>query len=117
MRHPDYDAQKTLRSHRDLLTLKRRRLDEQLRVIDAALEGKEMKKVKTTLADIQKAKADYAQETRERYGNTQAYQESQSHRHTDEESLVMAAEMDEIFRGFAENRHLSSESEELQSLV
>ena len=37
LRHPDYDAQKTLRSHRDLLTLKRRRLDEQLRVIDAAL--------------------------------------------------------------------------------
>lgn len=117
LRHPDYDASHTLRSHRDWLMLKRQRIDEQLRVLDDALEGKPMKKVKTTLEDIRRARADYAQETRERYGDTAAYRESQSRKRTDEESLVMAAEMDEIFRSFAQNRHLPPESAELQSLV
>lgn len=116
-RHPDYDASQTLRDHRALLLLRRQRIDEQLRALDGALEGKNMQPPKTTLADIRKAKETYAQETRERYGNTAAYRESQSHRHTDEESLVIAAEMDDIFSGFAQHVGEAPDSQALQSLV
>lgn len=116
-RRPDYDASQTLRDHRALLLLRRQRIDEQLHALDDALEGKDMQPPQTTLADIRKARETYAQEARERYGDTAAYQESQSRRHTDEESLVVAAEMDEIVRGFAQHVGERPDSEALQALV
>ena len=102
--------------HREWLLLKRRRLDELVRLIDETMGGLQtMNHVKTTLADMEAARRQYADEVRERWGETEAYQESQRR---DQASDPRAAEeADRIFAQFAAIRDKSPSDPDALALV
>lgn len=119
LQNPNYDKLDAMQKHRNLLLLKRQHLDDLLRLVDETIGGKNMSKPKTTLADIEKAKQEYAQEAKERYGSSEAYGESEERyaRYTDEDKATMGANMDEIFSGFAALVGQNPEGKEARELV
>ena len=92
---PDYDKQQALSRQRQLLLAKRERLE---RLIDA-LDGLEKGEGFMKNNDYEKLKNKYAEEARLRWGNTEAYKESQQ-RNTDFSKA--AALLDAVFEDFAE---------------
>ena len=101
---PDYDRTQALRQHRQLLLMKRKRLDDMLRLVDETIGGKTMydQKPKPTQEELEAVKAEYAREAAERWGNTEAFLESrEKHSHyTPDQEHEIKEEMEEIFRAF-----------------
>lgn len=116
---PDHDRAQALRRHRQLLLLKRQRLDDMLRLVDETIGGSIMysEKPRPTREEIDVLKSRYAQEAEERWGNTAAFRESrEKHRHyTPEQESQIHAEMEEIFRAFG--RCTDPAAAEAQDLV
>lgn len=108
-----------LRAHRELLLLRRARMDELLQALDEALEGTDMKKPKITAAEIRTAKERCADEVKARWGDTDAYRQSEEHyaARTDGENEQAAAEMAEIFSAFAAAMDADPAGPEAQALV
>lgn len=82
---PDFDKIKALKAHKELLCKKRKRIEALIasveKNIDSAegeirMDKKEMFKA-FDMSDIEKHKAKYAQETKLKYGETNAYKQSQ----------------------------------------
>lgn len=119
LQNPNYDKVDAMQKHRTLLLLKRQHLDDLLRLVDETIGENNMSKPKTTLTDIEKAKREYARETKERYGNSEAYQESEKRfaGYTDEDKTGIGAKMDEIFSDFAALVGQNPEAKEAQELV
>lgn len=117
--NPEYDRKAALKNHRMLLLLKRKHIDDILRLLDETTGGNDMSKEKpaTSLADIKEAKKKYADEVRERWGDTDAYRESQSHERTDEQQAAATEQADEIFAAFAACMDESPDSDKARALV
>lgn len=101
---PENDRAEALQKHRTLLLMKRRRLDDMLRLVDETIGGIIMydERPKPTQADWEAVKNQYAQETAERWGNTEAFLESrEKHKdYTPEKETQILAEQEEIFTAF-----------------
>ena len=101
---PDHDRTEALRKHRNLLLMKRRRLDDMLRLVDETIGGNIMydERPKPTKADWEVVKEQYAREAADRWGNTEAFLESrEKHKdYTPEQEAAIQAEMEEIFSAF-----------------
>lgn len=117
LKDPAFDFTESLRRHRDLLQMKRKRLDDIIGMVEAAMEGRTMKTVKTTLKDIQQAKAQYAKEARERWGHTEAFKQSAERQLTEEQQLSAAQQADAIFAAFAAQVGQAPADAEVQALV
>lgn len=119
LRAPDNDRTEALRKHRQLLLLKRRRLDDMLRLLDETIGGNTMyhKTPRPTQAELDAVKAQYAREAADRWGNTEAFFESrEKHKnYTPELEAQIHEEMEEIFRAFG--RCGDPASAEAQALV
>lgn len=117
--NPVCDKTGMLINHRDLLRLKRQRLDEMIKQLDETIGGMNVSKQKITAADITAAKEKYAAEVRERWGGTAAYAESEQKRKTQtvQQQADAAGEAKNIFDAFAEIRSTAPESEAAQELV
>lgn len=120
---PDYDTRQALSRRKELLLLERRRLDELIALADKTLGGivmkPEKKTAKNAAAELEAIKAKYASEAAERWGKTDAYQESakrQAARDASQEAAV-AAEADEIFASFAAAMDQDPASSAAQALV
>ena len=116
---PDHDRTEALKKHRTLLELKRRRLDDMLRLVDKTIGGNIMysERPKPTQTDWEAVKNQYAQEAAERWGNTEAFLESrEKHKdYTPEKEAQIQAEMEEIFAAFGQCA--DPEGAEAQALV
>ena len=101
---PDNDRTEALQKHRTLLMMKRRRLDDMLRLVDETIGGIAMydERPKPTQADWEAVKKQYAQEAADRWGNTEAFLESREKHagYTPEQEARINAEMEEIFQAF-----------------
>lgn len=114
---PGFDLNATLREHRDLLLLKRQRLDEMIDMVEATIERKSMKPIKTTMKDIQDAKKRYAKEAQERWGHTEAWKQSTAVERTQVQELEAAQGADAIFSAFAELAGTDPAEPKVQALV
>ncbi len=82
---PNFDRKHALENHRELLYEKMKRLENIIESVNKTIDVMEGKRVMDNkemfegfdISEIEKHKEKYAQETRERYGNTDAYAESQ----------------------------------------
>lgn len=92
---PDYDKQQALSRQRQLLIAKKERLEQLIVAIDNVEKGKSFMKNN----EYEKLKNKYAEEVKQRWGNTDAYKESES-RNTD--FSKSAALLDAVFEEFAE---------------
>lgn len=120
LNNPHYDKMRALSERRELLTLKRKHIDDLITILDHTIGGKEMKgKHITTAADIDEARKRYAEEVRERWGNTASYAECERKygSYTPKDKEQMAGEAEDIFRGFAGSIDKSPDDEAVQELV
>ena len=105
---PDYDKQQALSRQRKLLLSKKERLEQLIAAIDSVEKGEGFMK---TNNEYEALKNKYAEEVRQRWGNTEAYKESQQ-RNTD--FGKSAALLDAVFEEFAElNRNGNSPNDEI----
>ena len=93
---PDYNKQQALSRQRKLLLSKKERLEQLIAAIDSVEKGEGFM---TTNNDYEALKNQYAEEVKQRWGNTDAYKENQQ-RNTDFSKA--AALLDAVFEEFAE---------------
>ncbi len=117
---PDHDQKTTLTSHRELLLLKRRHIEDLLSLVDETLGGNEnMSKGKFAFADYEEAKDKYTAEVKARWGQTKAYRESEekNNKRTPDETAAVMNEAGGIFEAFAGLRYDSPDDPKVQTLV
>lgn len=120
MESPAYDKKEALHNHREILIKKRDRLNELITLAEDTIKGgKDMSFKQFDRKEIEQAKLRYAEEVKERWGETAAYKESLSKTKTYDEKQwqFLTQEGADILRAFGENRELSPESGEAQALV
>ncbi|MGL5677333.1 MAG: MerR family transcriptional regulator [Cellulosilyticaceae bacterium] len=120
MTNPQYDKEEALAKHRELLIKKRKRLEGLIELVDRQLEGeKDMNFEAFDMTEIEKAKKQYADEVKERWGSTDAYKESKEKtKHYDKKKWgEVTVEGDVILQAFGEHRGYAPESDEVQELV
>ncbi|PWL41252.1 MAG: MerR family transcriptional regulator [Clostridiales bacterium] len=120
MQSPGYDRREALRNHRELLKLKRERLDRLIGLADDTLKGeKDMSFEAFDVTAVETARKQFAEETKSRWGNTSAYAESERRAggYSKEDWTGIQAEMDGIFRSFAALVGKNPASPEAQELV
>lgn len=116
---PDYNKKEAFSKQKKLLTLKKERLERLIAALESAEKGTTIMK-KFDNSEFDKAKAQYADEVRTRWGNTEAYKESEEKAAKmtkaekqdalDGMSFIMAEFSDIMKKGF------TPESENTQSL-
>lgn len=115
------EAERTaaLRAHRELLLLRRKRMDGLLQALNEALEGKQMEKPKITAEEIQKTKERYADEVKQRWGKTDEYRQSKakSESRTIAQDVQAEQEAGDIFAAFAAAMDQDPAGETAQGLV
>ena len=93
---PDYDKQQALTRQRKLLLAKKERLERLIDALDSMEKGEGFMK---TNNDYETMKNQYAEEVKQRWGNTAAYKESESRNTVFSKS---AALLDAVFEDFAD---------------
>lgn len=120
MNTPDYDKEYALIRQKELLILKRNRLDNLIDLINMNLKGDTKMSFKEfDKKEIDMQREQYVKEVKERWGNTKSYK--QSKKRTDsysKEDIKLANDnMDNLIKQFSELRGKDPASEEVQSLV
>ena len=112
---PQYDKQEALRRQRQLLLLKRERLDGLLELLDANLKGERTMEFQGfDASELEQARRQYADESKARWGHTDAWKESQE-KNTDANTQTEG--MNDIFRRAAALRQGDPASPGAQALV
>lgn len=117
---PAFDKIRALENHRELLFKKRERLDNLINLVDNLIKGENNMSFKEfDMTEIEKTKKEYAQEVKERWGNTDAYIESERKmkNYGAEEWKQISDESGRILKAFADSRDEAPESDEAQELV
>ena len=112
---PQYDKQEALRRQRQLLLLKRERLDGLLELLDANLKGERTMEFQGfDASELEQARRQYADEAKARWDHTDAWKESQE-KNTDANTQTEG--MNDIFRRAAALRQGDPASPGAQALV
>lgn len=120
MARPDYDRDEALRRQKALLILERDRLSAMIELAERTLKGeRDMSFDAFDRSEIERTRAAYAREARERWGDTPAYRESERRMagYDEGQRKGIDAGMEEIFRGFAALRGQEPGSEAVQAQV
>lgn len=120
MMSPEFDSQEALLNHKVLLIKKRERLNKLINLIDKTIEGEldmNFKAFDTT--DFEATKNKYAKEVQSRWGDSNAYKESEKKTasYDKKEWDSVLTQGNEIMKEFAESMDRDVTSDEVQSLV
>lgn len=125
--NPNFNRKHALAVHKELLIEKRKRLDRIIESVDRTIgsieEEKEMTKKEMfdafDMSEIEKHQEKYAAETKEKYGNTDAYKESmkKTSKYTKEDWARIAARRDETNSRIIANMHKGPADPEVQNGV
>lgn len=114
---PDYDKAEAMRRQKELLTMKRERLDRLISALDEAEKGE----IPMSIFDneYESARSRYAEETKQRWGNTEAYRESERKTagYSEQKWDDVNAGLNSVLAEFSAIRNESPESEASQTLV
>ena len=120
MQNPAYDAREAMRRQRALLLAQRRRLDAMIGRLDRAMQGQGPAELEVfSMKEIEAMKAQYAEEARTRWGDTQAYAQSQAREagYGKADWQRIQAGMDDLLRAFAQARDWPAQDARVQALV
>lgn len=120
LENPSFNRREALEKHRNLLLLKRKRLDALIGLVDDTLKGeKNMSFKEFDTTEIENAQKQYAEEVKERWGDTDAYTEStkMAGNYNREDWACITAEGDAIFKAFSEHLGEDPASSAVQKLV
>lgn len=120
MSDPEFDQKAALLKHKELLMMKRNRLDGLINLVDDILKGESNMSFKEfDMTEIEKAQQKYQQEAEQRWGSTDAYKQSveKTRKYNKDDWKMITQEAEEIYRGFVANMDKEPGSEEVQKLV
>lgn len=120
MTSPGYDRRDALRRQRDMLILERNRLTGMIELTERALKGeKDMGFEAFDKSELEHRRGEYAQEVRERWGDTPEYAESarRTAGYGKGDWAQLQQGMADIFAQFAALRGQAPDSEAVQALV
>lgn len=120
MNTSDYNKKEALQKQRELLKLKRKRMDKLIKLLDANLKGDTMMSFNEFgTTEIDEAKAKYAEEVKERWGRTDAYAQSRKKTagYTKEDWDRINGERDDLLKQFSQCLGDDPASEKVQGLV
>jgi DNA-binding transcriptional MerR regulator len=108
---PNFDRKHTLKAHQSLLIKKKERLEEIIKTVEKTIQsiegGTKMAKKEMfnafDMSEIEKHQAKYAEEARQKYGNSDAYKESKrkTSQYSKEDWAKITAEQDENYKRIA----------------
>jgi DNA-binding transcriptional MerR regulator len=120
---PNYDRDSALKAHKELIRLKQARYKRIDRLIDSMLENKEnkMSEIKEALSakEIKAHQATYAQEAEQKWGESDAYKESQKRykSYSDAELEAISKEQGQIYSDLATMMERGVEDDAVQAKV
>ena len=120
MNSPDYKKEEALKRQKELLKLKKQRLDNLITLLDANLKGeKSMSFKEFDMAIIDEAKEKYADEVREKWGKTDVYTQSEKRtkNYTKEDWERVTKKSEEIIQKFSKKVGEDPKSNSSQNLV
>lgn len=120
MTNPGYEKEEGLCKHRELLLKKRARIDDLINLLDCTMKGNNtMSFQEFDMTEIEKAKREYAEEVKNRWGHTKAYAENKEKTASYDKAKwkFLSGEGAEILKEFGECRELSPDSAKAQDLV
>ena len=120
MQNPAYEKKSALRKQKELLLQKRSRLDSLIALVDKTLKGEQdMSFRQFDTAKIEETKKKYAEEAKQRWGDTSAYAEyeKKSRSYSDAQQNMLDGEGAGILSEFGQKRSLAPDSPEAQALV
>ena len=120
MQNPAYEKESALRKQKELLLQKRSRLDSLIALVDKTLKGEQdMSFRQFDTAKIEEMKKKYAEEAKQRWGDTSAYAEyeKKSRSYSDAQQNMLDGEGAGILSEFGQNRSLAPDSAQAQALV
>jgi len=120
MTNQHYDRVEALTKHKELLLQKRNRLNGLITLVENTIKGDNTMSFKEfDLTEIEKNRNKYAAEVKERWGNTDAYKESESKtaKYDEQQWNFLNVEGDNILKMFGDNRNIAPECEKAQQLV
>lgn len=120
MNNPTYDKKEALKNHKELLIQKRQRIDGLINLVDNIIKGENIMSFKEfDMTEIEDVKKKYAEEVKNRWGNTEAYKESErkTKNYDKNQWNAISDEVNEILKGFGQYRKEDPASEVVQNLV
>lgn len=124
---PDFNRGHALKAHREMLIKKKKRLEKIIKSVEKTIDsiegGIEMSKKEMfdgfSIEEIEKHKEKYAEETKEKYGDSSAYKESQrrTSKYTKEDWAVITEKQNEIYKRLAELMDKEPTDSEVQKSV
>lgn len=120
MQNPFFDRVEALSRHRDMLVKRRRRIEGLIALVDKNIRGeKNMSFREFSMTEIEKCRKEYANEARQRWGNSAAFAESESRTagYGREEWQEIDSEARGILGAFAVNIDKEPGSSEIQDMV
>lgn len=120
MDSPDFNAAQAMKKHRALLAMQRERIDRMIARLDEAMAGMGEPRMEVfDMREYEKAKKQYADEAKQRWGNTDAYRESEKRTagYSKGDWQNVLSGMTQIFDQFAEVRDLPSDDARVLALV
>jgi len=120
MNSPAYKKKEALKRQKELLELKRQRLNNLISLLDANLKGeKKMSFKEFDMVPIEEAKQKYADEVREKWGSTDAYSQSmkKTKHYSKEDWELVTKKSQDIINKFSGRIGEEPSSKEVQSLV
>ncbi|GAA0181506.1 MerR family transcriptional regulator [Clostridium sediminicola] len=118
--NPNFDKTKALEKHKELLELKRDRMDRLIELVNKTLEGeKKMSFKEFDMKEIKRVQEKYKEEVEERWGGTEAYKESErkTSKYGKEEWEEISKDSERIYKGFIDNMDKEVSSPEVQNYV
>ena len=125
--NPSFDRKHALKTHRELLIEKKKRLDKIIKSVDKTIDsiegGIDMSKKEMfegfDMTEIEAHKEKYAEETKQKYGKTDAYKESmkKTSKYTKEDWARIKASNERIYGKIVANMDKGIEDPEVQKAV
>ncbi|NCC87510.1 MAG: MerR family transcriptional regulator [Clostridia bacterium] len=116
----NYDKIQALQNQKHLLGLKQKRLKKLINLIDKTLKGESTMSFKEfDMSQMEKAKKEFAEEVKEKWGNTSAYAESEQRtkNYGSKEWTKINEKSSKIFLWFAQNTDKNSSEPEVLEMV
>jgi len=118
--NPQYNRKKAMENHKNLLIMKKNRIENLISLLENITNGGSSMSFKEfDMSDIQKEQKKYAEEIKERWGETEAYKESENKtsKYSKDKWANLAEEADAIFKEFSVIKNESETGEKAQFLV
>ncbi len=117
---PQYNKIQALKEQKELLMLKKARLNNIIKLVDSIIKGDDnMSFEEFDVTAIEEAKKKYVKEAEKRYGNTEEYKESRKRegKYNDAEKDKINIEAAVIMKEFANLKDIDPNNEKVQKLV